>query len=240
MAINLAIQNSICQKLDYALTGFVTVVAGAYTAVSSTINATKTLIAGMQFSAINVLNNAAAAVDTGLNAAIPDFTDEFADLLVMINSCAFLRTDKTLGNPLTMIRTLKGSLRGNSQTVFDTLTSSLAEFNVAKLMDSLFVSYDDVFDFGKIVPDIYTIIDCIDSLCPNTDITTQVLAFEKYVDKLYLLTDGKFDQIKFFDELGLSAAKVSKIDIALTSYSDMRSRIDVSITDGVNFAKSLL
>jgi len=235
-----AVRNNICQKLDGSLTGFISVVSSAYTAVSASINLIKTTISGMQFSTINQLQNAAAQVDAGLDDAIPDFTSEFSEILDMINSCAFLKTDKTLGNPLTMIRSLKSSMRSDSQSIFDALTSSLAEFNVSKLMDALFVRYADEFKFDDIVPNIYTIIDCIDSLCPNTDITAKVQTFEQYVNKLYLLTNGRFDKTTFFNDLGLSAGQASKIDISLTSYSNMRTRISDSINNGVDFAKSLL
>jgi len=235
-----AVTNNICAKLDASLTGFIATASGAYKAISSSINTIKTTISGMQFSAIDTLQHAAAQVDAGLNLAIPDFTDEFTDVLNMINSCAFLKTDKTLGNPLTMIRSLKGSIRADAQNVFNSLTAGIAEFNVSELMDSVFVRYDDEFKFNEIIPNIYQIIDCIDSLCPNTDITSKILIFENYTNKLYLLANGRFDTSKFFDELGLDVEKVSKINIGLNSYSDMRSKIDASISNGVEFAKSLL
>lgn len=235
-----AVTNNICKKLDSSLSGFVNTARAAYTAVSNGLNTIKTTISGMQFSLINDLQLASAQVDAGLNDAIPDFTDEFTDVLNMINSCAFLKTDKTLGNPLTMIRSLKGSMRLDSQNIFDSLTSGLAEFNVSKLMDSVFVRYDEEFKFGDIVPNIYKIIDCVDSLCPNTDITSKILAFEEYVNKLYLLTNGKFDKVTFFNELGLSAGNIANIDIGLNSYENMRDRITDSISNGVDFAKSLL
>jgi len=67
-----------------------------------------------------------------------------------------------------------------------------------------------------------------------------VQTFEQYVNKLYLLTNGRFDKTTFFNDLGLSAGQASKIDISLTSYSNMRDRISDSINNGVDFAKSLL
>lgn len=232
--------NNICAKLDGSFTVFLGVLTSAYTSVNSSINLIKTTISGMQFSAINALNQAAADVDTGLDNAIPDIGNEFDDILNMINSCAFLRTDKTLGNPLTLIRTLETSMRSDSQSVFNALTSGLAEFNVARLMDSLFVRYGEEFKFGEVIPSMYQIIDCIDTLCPGTDISSEITIFETYLNKLYLLFNGSFDKVRFFDELGLNAEQVSKINISLTSYSNMRSRISGSISNGVDFAKSLI
>ena len=83
MALSAAAQN-ICKKLELSLTGFVEVVASSYSAVSSTLNLIKTTIAGMQFATTDQLNAAAAAVDSGLDNAIPNFTDEMSDVMRMI------------------------------------------------------------------------------------------------------------------------------------------------------------
>jgi hypothetical protein len=236
-----AIRNNICQKLDNSFTGFLGIVSSAYTAVSGSINSIKTMIKGMQYSAINILQQAATQVDSGLNNAIPDIqSDELTEMINIINSCPFLKDDKTLGNPLTLIRTLNSSMRADAQSVFNALTSSLAEFNVAKLMYALFVIYSDEFKFEDIIPNMYEIIDCIDALCPNTDISSKIITFGNYVDKLYLLTDGTFDKVTFFNELSLNVEKSAKIDIGLTSYKNMRDRINDSITNGVDLVKSLL
>lgn len=234
------IQKNICQKLNTELTIFVNGVEFAYTAVSSVLNLIKTTISGMIFTATDILNKAAADVDAGLSSVIPSIPSEYSEILAIIKACPYLRNDKTLSDPLGMIRSLGGSIQSDAQNIFKDLTSSLAEFNVGKLMDSLFVRYADEFKFGDIIPNIYTIIDCIDAICPDTDIESTVLSFEKYVTKLYLLTNGTFDKITFYDELKLQASQASNIDIALASYADMRKKVNDSISSGVNYAKSLL
>ena len=54
------------------------------------------------------------------------------------------------------------------------------------------------------------------------------------------ISSGKFDNNTFFAELGLDAQQASNINISLTSYKTMRDKLTDSITDGVDFAKSLL
>jgi len=237
-----AIQTNVCTKLDLNLRTFVNATTIARTAVSGIINSVKTLISGLQYSTINELQQLSSDIDTDLNDTIPnlDGGSEFNEMLNMINSCSFLKTDKTLGNPLSLVRTLDTSLRDDSQGVFDQLAAGIGEFSVAKLMDALFVRYATEFNFGQIVPDIYKIIDCIDSLCPGIDITSTILIFENNVEKLYLSINGTFEKSRFFSDLGLTGDQILKINIALTSYENMRDRISNSISDGVSYAKSLL
>lgn len=235
-----AIQDSVCQKLDLAFTGFLSSVQFAYTAVSGTINTVKTFINGMVYSATDALQQASNDIMNGLDDAIPNFPEEANELQRLINACQFLKNDKTLNNLLTMTRSLKGSIRQGCQNVIDGVVTSLQEYTAAELLDGLFVRYADEFKFEEIIPNMYTIIDCIDALCPNTDISSKVLSFENYVNKLYLLTNGRFDRVTFFDELGLSDAQKGKMDIVLASYQNMRQQLDDAISTGVDYAKSLL
>ena len=48
------------------------------------------------------------------------------------------------------------------------------------------------------------------------------------------------DKVTFFDELKLTAEQVSKIEIGLDSCENMRNRISDSISNGADFAKSLI
>lgn len=235
-----AIQESVCQQLDSALSEYLSTVRLAYTAVSGTINTIKTFINGMIFSATNALQQASNDIINGLDDVIPDFPNEANELQKLINACPYLKNNKNLNNLLNTARSLKGSIKKNAQDVIDDLVTSLQEYTAAKLLDGLFVRYADEFKFEEIIPNIYTIIDCIDALCPNTDISTKVQSFEQYVNKLYLLTNGRFDKITFFDELGLSEVQKSKMNIALASYQNMEKQVDNAISTGVDYAKSLL
>ena len=148
------ITDNVCLQLQSTLVGLVKTVHTAYTFLSSSINAIKTMIQGLQYSATDALNHSAASVDSALDDLIPDFQSEaFDEMLDMINKCAYLKTDKTLSNPLPLLRNLGSAVKQTAQDGVNNLIDGLAEFNVAKLFDALFVRYADDFNFEKIIID---------------------------------------------------------------------------------------
>lgn len=235
------LKDNICQQMKSTLDNLITDVSSVYNTASGLISTIRKAILTLKYSSLSEIQSAQSSIDDSIDDNIPNFnSNDINEMTSIINSCAFLRSDKKLGNPTTLIRSMNSTVKNSAKNSINDIVNDLAEFSVAKLMDALLVKYSDDYKFLEIIPKIYQLTDCIDSICSSVDISSSVETLIYYTTELYLLNDGNFDKTRFFNDLNLTDSQKTNLNIALESYKNIRDKANDKIQNGIDFAKSLI
>lgn len=236
-----AINDSVCQYLVNSLDGFIRTLNGARVSLNTTIIMLKTSIRTLQYSALDALQEVEADINNKLGDIVPkvDTKEDLDQLVNIINSCPYLNNHPLFGNPIKMMRSAATAIRQFSIGQTDLLTSAYPEFDIGKTITTLLNQYGPVgFDFTKIIPNCFQIIECIDSLCDN-DISDRYLSLTESMNQLYLLTTGGFDRGKLYQDLHLNGNQILNIETGVSTYNNVINTANSEINKSLSYMKSV-
>lgn len=233
--------DSMCQFLMNSFDSFLTTIQGAKVGLITAITTLKTSIRTLQYSATDQLQEMEATVNNKLGDIVPSVgtKDDLTQFVDIINRCPFLTNSPTFSRPLNIMKCAAIAIKESSIGQVDALTSALPEFSVGKNITNLLNTYSPVgFDFSKIVPNCFQIIECLDSIC-DRDISDRYQSLITNMKQLYLLTTGGFDRGQLYQDLKLNGSKILNIEIGVSTYNNLNNTINSSINKSLSYMKSL-
>ena len=236
-----SINDSVCTYLINSFDSFLATVNTARASLSGAIITLKTSISNLQYSALDKLQEVEADVNSKLGSIVPSVEnkEQLDQLVNIIDSCPYLSNSPSFSNPLKMMRSAATSLRSFSIGKVDLLTNSYPEFDVGKTITNAMNQYGPTgFDFTKSVPNLFQIVDCVDSLCDN-DISDRYAALIKTLDDLYILTNGNFDRSKMYADLHLNTNQILNIEVGVSTYNDSLDNINSTIDKSLDYIKGI-
>ena len=235
---NEIIQN-ICSQLDSMLDESITILDSAKIALFLPINTLKSTIRNLQYSSQEAIDGVNSSINENMDKFNVPFgtTSAINDVLRVFNQCPILKNK--FPNPLSLYRGMQNTVRTEATSLLTTLSSSVSEFNVSKLIDSITQSIGKTgLNLGDIVPGIYSIASCIESICGGSQSLVDKLEHVNSVlESLYIDPSGKFSSSSLYSALNLSLDNISLLERASTIYDDTLSIVDNAINQGISLAK---
>ncbi len=231
------VTNTICMKLESDFDAMNSQLSKLRKAAKAPINNLKTQIQALKYSAVEALESVAGELHDNIDNYTPKFNDQdkIDEMTNIINSCTYLQNVDI--DILKMIRLVNDAANNMIDDLINPLISSLGEFDIAKLLNQLMKNFN-VWDLSNLIQNLLNVLDCIESIC-GRDVSLDIAEIESLMADMYALSDGNMDTTSLYGDLGLIPSQIYNINKAYTSYSELMTKTQTNIQEGINFIKNI-
>jgi len=171
---------------------------------------------------------------------VPSTEAEFDELIDLVNSCVYTSSDSMLKNPITVAKSLIGSIKSN---LYDALTA------LGDLIPTEFIAADAIkkledllldFNVSVTITALNKLLTCMTTVC-NTNITSRAARLQNFINKYNLSSSGEIEPTNIIMELtGISEYRAEKVTKVFNAIKATISGVDTSVSSGVARLKRLV
>lgn len=230
----------VCSKLEDMLDESIEVLEAAKKLIKTPINQLKSLIRAYQRSPQESLNQVRNAINNNTDKFnIPLNTSQAVNQLLDIYERCPIFKDK-YPDVISAYRSFNSNIKRTSASLIDTLSNSLSEFPICKLINQL-LEYLGMGDLNlqEVVPYIYQIAGCIDAICgSSSDLESKLSRVNSLLTSIYVTPSGNLDKNRLFENL--DSDQITALNETQDLYDNTILTSTNALKNGISYAKGLL
>lgn len=232
---------ALCQRMSTEFDRILNTLLGCKAVANPMLEALKAALNNTVFSLPANLLDGINQVNA-LAGKIPAFDTirDLEQLAKLMASCTYFDISPMLKNPVNLLRSLQQSLNINFYGKILDIGSDLGlpELGLANNISQIQL-FMNKFRLDNLIPLSNLLIQCIQSMCPNMDITQRLAKYNLLEKALHLTSGGVLNLPEIYNLCNLSSIAISNMNLSVASVGSIVDGISKNVSTGVNSIKKI-